>query len=100
MVWVRATVLGRLGRKPSPHPRAHALSCPPPAIHGPGLGHFTRPALCHLAGAFGGSGLSLYPGGAIVLTAVSDARVVLGAEEVAGPQIGSSVSVIGGVSLI
>ena len=40
------------------------------------------------------------PGGAIVLTAVSDARPVLGAEEVAGLQIGSSVSVIGGVSLI
>src|SRR5918997_6255778 len=37
MVRLRAMVLGRLGRKPSPHPRAHALSCPPPAIYGPGL---------------------------------------------------------------
>jgi hypothetical protein len=45
MVWLRATVLGRLGWKPSPHPRAHALSCPPPADYEPGLGHFTRPAL-------------------------------------------------------
>ena len=35
-----------------------------------------------------------------MLTAVSDARAVLGAEEVAGLQIGSSVPVIGGVSLI
>src|ERR687894_1574265 len=57
MVWVRATVLGRLGRKPSPHPRAGALSCPPPAIYGPGLGHFTRPVLCHRAGVLRGSGL-------------------------------------------
>ena len=24
-------------------------------IYGPGLGHFARPALCHLAGAYGGS---------------------------------------------
>ena len=61
MVWLRATVSGRLGWKPSPHPRACALSCPPPAIYGPGLGHFTRPALCHLAGAYEGSGPSLYP---------------------------------------
>jgi len=50
MVELRATDLGRLGWKPSPHPRAHALSCPSPAIYGPGLGHFTRPALCHRAG--------------------------------------------------
>ena len=35
-----------------------------------------------------------------MLTAVSDAGAVLGAEDVAGLQIGSSVSVIGGVSLI
>ena len=34
------------------------------------------------------------------MTAVSDARAVLGAKEVAGLQIGSSVSDIGGVSLI
>jgi hypothetical protein len=40
------------------------------------------------------------PGGAIVLTAVSGARAVLGAQEVASLQFGSSVSVIGGVSLI
>ena len=46
MVGLRAMVLGRLGRKPSPHPRACALSCPSPAIRGPGsLGHLTRPAL-------------------------------------------------------
>ena len=45
MVWVRAKVLGRLGRKPSPHPRACALSCPSLAVYyGPGsLGHLTRP---------------------------------------------------------
>src|SRR5919107_5476035 len=36
IVWLRATVLGRLGWKPSPHPRACALSCPPPAVYGPG----------------------------------------------------------------
>jgi hypothetical protein len=30
MVGLRAKVLGRLGRKPSPHPRACALSCPLP----------------------------------------------------------------------
>jgi hypothetical protein len=30
MVWLQAMVLGRLGRKPSPHPRACALSCPSP----------------------------------------------------------------------
>ena len=45
-------------------------------------------------------GVALGFASAIVLTAVSDARAVLGAEEVAGLQIGSSVSVIGGVSLI
>ena len=48
MVWLRgglrAKVLGRLGRKLSPHPRACALSCPLLAIYGPGsLGHLTRP---------------------------------------------------------
>jgi hypothetical protein len=44
MVWVRAKVLGRLGRKPSPHPGACALSCPSLAVYGPGsLGHLTRP---------------------------------------------------------
>src|SRR5215204_5630 len=48
MVWLRgglrAKVLGRLGRKLSPHPRASALSCPSSAIYGPGsLGRFTRP---------------------------------------------------------
>src|SRR5215210_6160706 len=37
MVGLRATVLGRLGWKPSPHPRAHALSYPPPAIYWLGL---------------------------------------------------------------
>src|SRR5215208_4838166 len=49
MVWLQAMVLGRLGRKPSPHPRACALSCPLLAIYGPGsLGHLTRPfALPH-----------------------------------------------------
>ena len=36
MVGLRAMVLGRLGRKPSPHPRACALSCPSLAISGPG----------------------------------------------------------------
>ena len=30
MVGVQAMVLGRLGMKPSPHPRACALSCPSP----------------------------------------------------------------------
>ena len=35
-----------------------------------------------------------------MLTAVSDASVVLGAEEIAGLQIGSSFSGIGGVSLL
>ena len=30
MVGLQAMVLGRLGRKPSPHPRACALSCPSP----------------------------------------------------------------------
>src|SRR5215213_2840095 len=33
---LRAKVLGRLGRKLSPHPRACALSCPSSAIYGPG----------------------------------------------------------------
>src|SRR5215204_6599224 len=53
MVWLRgglrAKVLGRLGRKLFPHPRACALSCPLLAIYGPGsLGHLTRPfALPH-----------------------------------------------------
>jgi hypothetical protein len=37
MVGVRAKVLGRLEWKSSLHPRAAALSCPPPAIYGPGL---------------------------------------------------------------
>jgi hypothetical protein len=61
MVRLRATVLGRLGWKPSPHPRAHALSCPPPAIYfGPGHRHFTRPALCHRAGVLRGVGPSLF----------------------------------------
>src|SRR5215210_2894375 len=40
MVGLRAKVLGRLGRKPSPHPRACALSCPSPAIYGPGYPSF------------------------------------------------------------
>jgi hypothetical protein len=30
MVGLQAKVLGRLGKKPSPHPRACALSCPSP----------------------------------------------------------------------
>src|SRR5919112_5325561 len=30
MVGLQAMVLGRMGRKPSPHPRACALSCPSP----------------------------------------------------------------------
>jgi hypothetical protein len=35
--WGCAKVLGRLGRKPSPHPRACALSCPSrPTVEGPG----------------------------------------------------------------
>jgi hypothetical protein len=33
MVGLRAKVLGRLGRKPSPHPRACALSCPSLAVY-------------------------------------------------------------------
>jgi hypothetical protein len=37
MVELRATDLGRLEWKTSLHPRAAALSCPPPAIYGPGL---------------------------------------------------------------
>src|SRR5215212_3317517 len=47
MVGVQAMVLGRVGRKPSPHPRACALSCPSPTICGPGSvghGHLIRPA--------------------------------------------------------
>src|SRR5687767_9985585 len=48
MVGLEAMVLGRLGRKPSPHPRACALSCPSSAIYGPGsLGHLTRPFALH-----------------------------------------------------
>src|SRR5215204_3605890 len=43
MVGLQAMVLGRLGRKPSSHPRACALSCPSLAVYGPGsLGHLTR----------------------------------------------------------
>src|SRR3712207_3531178 len=34
MVSLRVVVLGRLGRTPSPHPRACALSCPSPAFSG------------------------------------------------------------------
>src|SRR5215212_6636885 len=48
MVGVQAMVLGRVGRKPFPHPRACALSCPSPTIGGPGSlghGHLTRPAV-------------------------------------------------------
>ncbi len=43
VVWclLRVVVLGRLGRTPSPHPRACALSCPSPAIIG-GLASFGR----------------------------------------------------------
>ncbi len=37
MVGLRAKVLGRLGRKPSPHPRASALSCPSLDIYRPEL---------------------------------------------------------------
>jgi hypothetical protein len=50
VVWwgLRVTVVGRLGRKLSPSNNCDLCS-PPPAIYGPGLGHFTRPALCHLA---------------------------------------------------
>src|SRR5215212_1701266 len=66
MVGLQAMVLGRLGRKPSPHPRACALSCPSPftgrgILRGSGLyngcivgrvvvGHppTTRPSLCPL----------------------------------------------------
>src|SRR5215208_1385531 len=48
MVGLQAMALGRLGRKPSPHPRACALSCPSSAIYGPGsLGRFTRPFALH-----------------------------------------------------
>src|SRR5918993_2075010 len=55
MVGVQAMVLGRLGRKPSPHPRVCALSCPSPTIRGPGsLGHLTRPAvLAHNSQRYG-----------------------------------------------
>src|SRR5215203_6270613 len=48
MVGLEAMVLGRLGRKPSPHPRACVLSYPSPTIRGPGSlghGHLTRPAV-------------------------------------------------------
>jgi hypothetical protein len=41
-----------------------------------------------------------FPGGAMVLTSVSDAGAVLGAREVAGLHIGSSATVVGRVSLI
>jgi hypothetical protein len=48
MVGLRAMVLGRLGRTSSPHPRACALSCPSPAVYGPGApGHLNRPAWCY-----------------------------------------------------
>src|SRR5215212_9955957 len=55
MVGLQAMVSGQLGRKPSPHPRACALSCPSPfAGRGSGLvGRVvptdpptTRPSLC------------------------------------------------------
>jgi len=43
-------VLGQMGWRTSPHPRAGALSCPPPATYGPGLEDtLPRSALCHLA---------------------------------------------------
>ena len=42
---MRAKVLGRLGWKPSPHPRACALSCPSPAIYGPGHPTGSQPLL-------------------------------------------------------
>jgi hypothetical protein len=48
MVWLRTTVLGRLGWKPSPHPRAHALSCPPSAFYGPGTNCPARGTLARL----------------------------------------------------
>src|SRR5215217_7473840 len=37
MVGLRAKVLGRLGRKPSPHPRACALSCPSLVVYRAGV---------------------------------------------------------------
>src|SRR5215203_6964880 len=44
MVGLRAKVLGQMGWTTSPYQRACALSCPSPAIYGPGsLGHLTRP---------------------------------------------------------
>jgi hypothetical protein len=46
MVRMRAKVLGRLEWKSFLHPRAAALSCPPPAIYGPGRGLVSRPVLC------------------------------------------------------
>jgi hypothetical protein len=43
MMSLRVMVLGRMGWTTSPHPRACALSCPSPAIHGAGLSG-THPA--------------------------------------------------------
>src|SRR5215204_6150309 len=61
-VWyggLRAMVLGRLGWKPSPHPRAHALSCPPPAIYGPGLWDTSPGPRCATGpGSYGAPALS------------------------------------------
>jgi hypothetical protein len=63
---VQAVVLGRVGRKPSPHPRACALSCPSPTIRGPGSlghGHLTRPAvLAHNPRRYRGHSPSGSPG--------------------------------------
>src|SRR5215203_4729352 len=59
MVGLEAMVLGRLGRKPSPHPGACVLSYPSPTIRGPGSlghGHLTRPAvLAHNTRRYGHS---------------------------------------------
>jgi hypothetical protein len=42
---LRAKVLGRMGNSIFSHRRACALSCPSPAIYGPGFSHYpTRPA--------------------------------------------------------
>jgi hypothetical protein len=47
MVGLRAKVLGRLGRKPSPHPRACALSCPSLVVYRAGvLQGGLRPLYC------------------------------------------------------
>src|SRR5215218_10646401 len=62
MVGLRAKVLGQMGWTTSPYQRACALSCPSPAIYGPGsLGHLTRPFA--LRGTLNGATMTI-PGGA------------------------------------